>query len=239
MNSKRIVEAIILGAFLCAGLVILGFFISSSAVNIKSLDRSVTVKGLSEREVPANVAIWPIKFSEADNDLSHLYSVVQKKADIIIEFIKKNGFIDDDISISAIAIIDRQAQGYADSGRIKFRYSANSTITVYSKKVDTVRNTMKKLFELGKQGIAIAGQDYQTKTQFLFTNLNEIKPEMIEEATKNARKVAIKFAKDSNSKLGKIKKARQGQFSINDRDSNTPHIKKVRVVSTLEYYLSD
>jgi hypothetical protein len=98
---------------------------------------------------------------------------------------------------------------------------------------------MKKLFELGKQGIAISGQDYQTKTQFLFTNLNEIKPEMIEEATKNARKVAEKFAKDSDSKLGKIKKARQGQFSINERDSNTPHIKKVRVVSTLEYYLSD
>ena len=239
MDSKRTVEAIILGAFLCAGLVILGFLIFSSAIKIKSLDRTVTVKGLSEREVPANIAIWPIKFSEADNDLSNLYSVVQKKADIIIEFLKKHGFTDDDISISAIAIIDRQAQGYGDSSKIKYRYSANSTITVYSKKVDTVRNTMKNLFELGKQGIAIAGQDYQTRSQFLFTNLNEIKPEMIEEATKNARKVAVKFAKDSNSKLGKIKKARQGQFSINDRDSNTPYIKKVRVVSTLEYYLSD
>jgi hypothetical protein len=239
MNSKRIVEAIILGAFLCAGLVVLGFLISSSAVKIKSSDRTVTVKGLSEREVPANIAIWPIKFSEADNNLSNLYSVIQKKAEIIIEFLKKNGFTDDDISISAIAVIDLQAQGYQDTSKMKFRYSANSTISVYSKKVDTVRNTMKKLVELGKQGIAIVGQDYQTKTQFLFTNLNEIKPEMIEEATKNARKVAVKFAKDSNSKLGKIKKARQGQFSINDRDSNTPHIKKVRVVSTLEYYLSD
>jgi uncharacterized protein len=239
MNSKRISEAIILGAFLCAGLVILGALISSSVVKIKSLDRTVTVKGLSEREVPANIAIWPIKFSEADNNLSNLYSVLQKNSEIIIEFLKKNGFTDDDISISAIAVIDRQAQGYGDMNKIKFRYSANSTISVYSKKVDTVRNTMKKLVELGKQGIAIVGQDYDTKTQFLFTNLNEIKPEMIEEATKNARKVALKFAKDSNSKLGKIKKARQGQFSINDRDSNTPHIKKVRVVSTLEYYLSD
>jgi hypothetical protein len=239
MNSKRISEAIILGAFLCAGLVILGALISSSVVKIKSLDRTVTVKGLSEREVPANIAIWPIRFSEADNNLSNLYSIIQEKSEIIIEFLKKNGFTDDDISISAIAVIDRQAQGYGDMDKIKFRYSANSTISVYSKKVDTVRNTMKKLVELGKQGIAIVGQDYETKTQFLFTNLNEIKPEMIEEATKNARKVAVKFAKDSNSKLGKIKKARQGQFSINDRDSNTPHIKKVRVVSTLEYYLSD
>ena len=239
MNSKRIVEAILLGAFLCAGLVILGLFISNSAVKIKSLDRTVTVKGLSEREVPADIAIWPIKFSEADNDLSHLYAVIQKKTNIIIDFLKSNGFRDDDISISAIAIFDRQAQSYGDSRKIKFRYVANSTISVYSAKVDAVRNTMKKLVELGKQGIAIAGQDYQTKTQFLFTKLNEIKPGMIEEATKNARKVAEKFAKDSNSKLGKIKKARQGQFSINNRDSNTPHIKKVRVVSTLEYYLSD
>ena len=239
MNSKRIVEAIILGAFLCAGLVILGSFISNSAVKIKGLDRTVTVKGLSEREVPANIAIWPIKFSEADNDLTNVYSVLQKKTDIIIDFLKKNGFTDNDISISAPAIIDRQAQGYVDSSKIKFRYSANSTISVYSKKVDTVRNTMKKLVKLGKQGIVIAGQDYQTKTQFLFTKLNEIKPGMIEEATKNAREVAVKFAKDSNSKLGKIKKARQGQFSINDRDSNTPYIKKVRVVSTLEYYLAD
>jgi len=239
MNSKKIVEAIILGAFLCAGLVILGFLISSSVIKIKGLDRTVTVKGLSEREVPANIAILPIKFSEADNDLTNLYSVLQKKTDIIIDFLKKNGFTDDDISISAPAILDRQAQGYGDSSKIKFRYSANSTISVYSNKVDTVRNTMKKLVKLGKQGIAIAGQDYETKTQFLFTKLNEIKPGMIEEATKNAREVAVKFAKDSNSKLGKIKKARQGQFSINDRDSNTPYIKKVRVVSTLEYYLSD
>lgn len=239
MNSKRTVDAIILGGFLCAGLVMLGFLLSKSVVEIKSLDRTVTVKGLSEREVPANIAIWPIKFSEADNDLSHLYSVIQKKADIIIEFLKKNGFTEDDISISAIAVVDRQAQGYGDSSKIKFRYSANSTITVYSDKVDTVVNTMKKLFELGKHGIAIVAQDYQTRSQFLFTKLNKIKPQMIEEATKNAKKVALKFAKDSNSRLGKIKKARQGQFSIKNRDSNTPYIKKVRVVSTLEYYLLD
>jgi hypothetical protein len=93
--------------------------------------------------------------------------------------------------------------------------------------------------ELGKEGIAISGQDYQNKIEFLFTDLNVIKPKMIEEATTNAREVAMKFAKDSNSKLGKIRTASQGQFSISDRDSLTPHIKKVRVVSTVEYYLSD
>lgn len=80
---------------------------------------------------------------------------------------------------------------------------------------------------------------YQNSTEYLFTRLNEIKPGMIEEATTKAREVARKFAKDSDSRLGKIKKASQGQFSINDRDKNNPHIKKIRVVSTIEYYLSD
>jgi hypothetical protein len=98
---------------------------------------------------------------------------------------------------------------------------------------------MGKLVELGKQGIAISGENYESKTVFLFTKLNDIKPVMIEEATKNARTVAEKFAQDSKSKLGRIRSASQGQFSIDDRDSNTPFIKKVRVVSTIQYYLSD
>ena len=239
MNNKRITEAIVLGAFLCLGLIVLGYLISSSIIRIKGLDRTVTVKGLSEREMPANRAIWPIKFSEADNDLSNLYSVVQQKTELIITFLKKNGFEDKEISILAPAILDRQAQGYLDPNKVKFRYTANSIITVYTSKVDSIRETMKKLVQLGKQGIAIGGQDHQTRIEYLFTKLNEIKPEMVEEATKKAREVAEKFAKDSNSRLGKIKRARQGQFSINNRDSNTPYIKKIRVVSTLEYYLSD
>jgi hypothetical protein len=234
-----VVEAIILGALLCAGMVILGKFVADGVVMVKSLDRTVTVKGLSEREVPANVAIWPIKFSETGNDVSQLYAVIQEKNAVVVAFLKQNEFSDSDISIAAPAIVDRQAQGYPDPNRIKYRYTANSTITVYSDKVDRVRQAMSKLVDLGKQGIAIAGQDYQAKTQFLYTRLNDIKPAMIEEATKNARQVASKFAKDSDSRLGKIKKARQGQFSIQDRDSNTPYIKRVRVVSTLEYYLSD
>jgi hypothetical protein len=239
MNGNRRFEAIILGAFLCVGMIVLGYLISGSIIRIKELNRTVSVKGLSEREVPANVAIWPIKFSETDNDLNSLYSVVEQKTFLISEFLKKSGFSGDEISISAPAITDRQAQGYMDSTKIKFRYTASSTITVYSHKVDLVRETMQKLVELGKHGIAIAGQDHQTKTEFLFTKLNDIKPEMVEEATKKAREVAEKFAKDSNSVLGKIKTARQGQFSITDRDSNTPYVKRVRVVSTLEYYLTD
>jgi hypothetical protein len=98
---------------------------------------------------------------------------------------------------------------------------------------------MSGVIELGKKGIVLTAQDYQNKTQFVYSGLSNIKPEMIEEATKNARAVARKFASDSESQLGKIKTAKQGQFSINDRDATTPHIKKIRVVSTIEYYLSD
>ncbi len=239
MNTKRTLEATILGAFLCIGLIILGYLLSGGAVRIKGMDRTVTVKGLAEREVHANIAIWPIKFNEANNDLNQLYSEIQKKSELIIDFLKKNGFLDNEISISQPAILDRQAQGYGDASKIKFRFTASTTITVYTEKVSNVMESMKKVVELGKHGIAISGQDYQNKSEFLFTDLNRIKPEMIEEATKNVREVATKFAKDSNSKLGKIKKARQGQFSIKNRDSSTHHIKKVRVVSTIEYYLSD
>jgi len=239
MNNRRMGEAFILGALLCIGLALLGYLISGSIIRVKALNRTVTVKGLSERELPANIAIWPIKFSEAGNDLNNLFSKIQRNNSLIIQFLKNSGFRNQEISISAPAIMDRQAQGYADPNKIKFRYSGSSIITVYTGNVDSVRKTMKKLVELGKQGIAISGQDYNSKTEFIFTELNKIKPEMIEEATKNAREVAERFAKDSESKLGKIRHARQGQFSINNRDSNTPYIKKIRVVSTLEYYLSD
>jgi len=239
MNNRRMGEAFILGVLLCIGLVSLGYLISGSIIRIKALNRTVTVKGLSEREVPTNIAIWPIKFNEADNDLNDLFSRIQRNNSLIIKFLKNNSIKDKEISISVPAIMDRQAEGYTDPNRIKFRYSGSSIITVYTDNVDSVRNTMKKLVELGKQGIAISGQDYNSKTEFLFTKLNQIKPEMIEEATKNARKVAERFAKDSESSLGKIRHAKQGQFSINNRDSNTPYIKKVRVVSTVEYYLSD
>jgi hypothetical protein len=116
---------------------------------------------------------------------------------------------------------------------------ATRSVTVYSGRVEDVRTAMGGLLELGKEGIAFTGDAYQTPVEYLFTRLNDVKPEMIEEATRNARDVAQKFANDSQSLLGKIRRASQGQFSIEPRDTNNPHIKKLRVVSTVEYYLSD
>ena len=98
---------------------------------------------------------------------------------------------------------------------------------------------MSRMGELLKQGIAISANDYDTRVQYEFTSLNKIKPQMIEEATKNAREAAEKFAKDSDSKLGKIKNASQGLFTIEDRDPSTPYIKKVRVVTSVDFFLEN
>jgi len=238
MPGRDLKGPLVLGLFIFLGLAALGYTLGSSLIKFKEYERTVTVKGLAEREYPADIALWPIQFSVADNDLAGLYDTVEKNAGEIIAFLKANGFAQDEISVSPPAIVDKLAQGF-DKSRIGFRYSATETITVYSDKIDAVRSTMSRLADLGKKGIVLGGDSYQNRTEYLFTRLNEVKPKMIEEATTKAREVAEKFAADSRSRLGKIKQARQGQFSIAERDKNNPHIKKVRVVSTIEYYLSD
>ena len=239
MNERNIISAVLLGALLCVGLATMGLLLSEGIIKFRDMERSVSVKGLSERDMPADVAIWPIRFSEVSNDLGELYGSLESKNEKINSFLRQQGFKVDEISVSVPAIQDRQAQGFSEEQVRNGRYAGTSTLTVYSKDIEMVRKAMSNLTQLGQNGIAISGQDYDAKTQFLFTQLNDIKPVMIEEATRNARGVAEKFAHDSGSKLGKIKRASQGQFSIDDRDSNTPYIKKVRIVSTVEYYLVD
>lgn len=239
MNEQSSKSMVILGAFLFAGLVALGLLLGQGAMRVKSLERTVAVKGLSEREVPADVAIWPLTFREASNDLNALFETIQRKNALIAEFLAGHGIANEAITISPPAVTDRHAQAYGDTSNIVYRYSGGSTVTVYTNDVETVRNAMKDVISLGKKGVALSGEEYQNQTQFVFSGLAELKPAMIEEATKNARAVAEKFAADSESRLGKIKSASQGQFSIENRDSTTPHIKKVRVVSTVEYYLAD
>ena len=238
MQQESQKSALILGVCILSGLALLGYLLRSSLIKFKEYERTVTVKGLSEKEYPADVALWPIRFSSANNDLTKLYASIEKDANEIIDFLKDNGFEKQEITASPPSIIDKLSQGYEKS-KIEFRYTATQIITVYSKKIDDVRATMNKLATLGKKGIAFTGNSYENSTEYLFTRLNDIKPIMVEEATTKAREVAEKFARDSKSRLGKIKKATQGQFSINNRDKNNPHIKKIRVVSTVEYYLSD
>ena len=238
MNKNNAISALILGTLLCLGLALLGYGIGHSLIEMKSMERTVTVKGLAEQEVKANIAIWPIRFTEVDNDLTTLYQTVQTQTDKVISFLLKQGFSIDEISSSQPSIEDRQAQGYVDPN-VKYRYAAKVTISIYTKRVGLLLESRQNMLELAKEGIAISSQDYNSRTEFLFTELNSVKPAMVQAATTNARQIADKFAQDSDSVLGKIKSASQGQFSISDRDSNTPYIKRVRVVSTLTYYLKD
>jgi hypothetical protein len=203
------------------------------------MERTVRVKGLAEHEYPADVVIWPIRFITADNNLQNLYRTVEANTGKIKAFLQKHGIKEQDISTNPPAVTDKTAQSYGDGDRIKFRYSATQTITVYSHEIELVRLAMRDLGDLGKQGIVFSSDDYEARPEYIFTRLNEVKPKMIEEATRKARDVALKFAADSQSRLGKIKRASQGQFSISPRDKSTPYIKRVRVVSTVEYYLSD
>lgn len=238
MPKNNALPALILGSLLCLGLIMLGTTVGDKLIKMKAMERTVTVKGLAEKEVRANVAIWPIRFTEVSNDLNQLYQTVEIKTNKVVSFLKQQGFSDDEITVALPAIDDRQAQGYVDPN-VKYRYAAKVSISLYTNKVDLLLSTRTNMLSLAKDGIAISDQDYNSKAQFLFTELNNVKPEMVQSATQNARQVAEKFAKDSDSKLGKIKNASQGQFSINDRDSNTPYIKKIRIVSTLTYYLND
>jgi hypothetical protein len=237
VNNKS--SAFILGIFIFLGLAVLGYFLATAAIDFKQYDRSVTVKGLSEREYKADIVIWPIEFTLADNDLEKLYRTIEGHTFKIKSFLEVNNVRSDEITFSSPSITDKTAQQYGGGPAPQYRYSAIQTVTVYSKNIDAARAIMGKLSELGKQGIVFSGGGYEYQTEYIFTRLNEVKPEMIEEATRKAREVAEKFASDSQSKLGKIKNASQGQFSIHARDKNNPHIKKVRVVSTVQYYLSD
>lgn len=170
------------------------------------------------------------------NDPSLLYANMEQKNKAIVKFLESNGIAKEEISIAPPEVIDMQAERYGNRD-IAYRYNATSVITVTSKNVDKVRKLMSEQAELLKQGIAISGGDYRYNVVYEFTGLNDVKPQMIEEATKNARAAAEKFAKDSDSSLGKIRNASQGQFSISDRDANTPYIKSIRVVTTVNYYL--
>lgn len=227
-------EAIVLAI----GMVALGAQVKQGIDNFVTKDRVVTVKGLAEMEVPANKVTWPLMYKEVGNDLSTLYNKISHTNKAIVDFLQQKGITEDEISINAPEIIDMQAERYVGENKT-YRYNVTTVITVTSNKVDLVRNLISEQGELLKQGIAITGGDYRYNIQYDFTSLNEIKPQMIEEATKNAREAAQKFAKDSDSELGKIKRANQGQFSIENRDANTPYIKRIRVVTTIDYSLED
>lgn len=226
------------GLFIMTGLIILGLMLPQAVGQYRSFDRTVNVKGLCEKEVKADKVIWPVMYRVMANDIQSIYDQTDGNNAAIVAFLKSGGITDAEITVSVPSISDKFANEYGSNDRA-YRYIAKSVVTVCTDKVDAVLALMARQSELLKQGVVTAGENWENPVEFRYEGLNEIKPQMIEEATQNAREAAQKFAKDSGSRLGKIRTANQGTFTIENRDSNTPYIKKVRVVTSVTYYLKN
>ena len=221
-------------ALIALGIVCLGWFIKAGIDNFTEKDRKVTVKGLAEREVPADKVTWSIGTKVTGNDLPQLYESISYQTMKIKNFLLKYGLPEKEITVNPPSITDLEAREWGDNRR-DFRYIVNTTITVATNKVEEVNKAISKQAELLKQGVAL-GENYP---QYEYASFQQMKPEMMAEAIKNAQKTADQFAEASNSSLGKILTADQGQFSIDNRDENTPYIKKLRVVTTVTYSLKN
>ena len=219
------------------GLIVMGFCVMLGLGRVNQSVRTVNVRGLAEMNVEANKVTWPIAVKEAGNDLTAVYSQVSKSAEAVVKFLKDNGLSDEEISVTAPSVVDNATNYYNSSW--KQRYNVTANIVVTSNKVKLVMELIARQGELIGKGVAINSSEYGNYTIYEYTELNSIKPQMIEEATKNARAAAEKFAKDSNSKLGKIKTANQGLFTIENVDEYTPNVKHVRVVTNVTYFLED
>ena len=225
-------------AILAVSIAFLGLCIKWGIDDFANKDRNVTVKGLAEKEVEADKVTWPIPTKELGNDLPELYQRINTTTAKVKAFLKQHGIKDEEINVNAPVVIDLNADQYSNNNR-GFRYNITSTITVTSQNVKLVRSIMAKQGELLKQGVAVLDGGYENRITYEYVGFKKMKPQMMQEAIKNAEATAQEFATNSNSKLNKITKADQGQFSIDDRDANTPYIKKVRVVTTITYSLKD
>ena len=240
MEEKR-KSKIILGIFVCIGLICAGFFPGYYYYKTYKTNNSVVVKGLAEIDVKADLAIWKIKFSVAGNDMNVAQQKITSQLKDVVAFLTQAGFKDDEIIVESLSVVDKLAERYASSTTPTYRYLLTQKLTVKSKDVDLVDKSSSNISSLISKGIIFSGDEYSNPVSYLFTGLNEIKPKMLEEATKNAKQSANEFAKASGSKVGKIRRASQGVFSIlagtEDGYEKQSIDKKVRVVSTIEYWL--
>ena len=234
-------STIITGALIACGLTLGGFFPGYYFYKTNFDMRTVKVKGLAEKDVKADLAVWNIRFQSTDNSLTNAKKNIENQEKIIKEFLSGAGFSDNEIIIQGLTMQDAFADSYRDRNSIPARYTLNQTLTIRTKKIDLVNTTYPQIGDLVSKGVTF--NSYGNGVSYLFTKLNSIKPAMLKEATQNARQAADEFALNSNSKVGKIRSANQGVFSILAREeipdqSEREQInKKVRVVSTVEYYL--
>jgi hypothetical protein len=237
--QRNTLAALLLGALVGLGIAYAGFTLAGAVQQVRESQRVVTVKGLAEREVDADLAIWPVTFKDTGEDLADLQRRVDLKRDVVAAFLVEAGFPREELSLAVPRIQDRQAENTGPPGRPAGpRYLEQASVIIRSRNVAAVKKAMDRSGQLVGRGVMLS-QDWEGRPQFLFTGLNAIKPEMIEQATLSAREAAAKFAKDSGSKVGKIRTASQGLFTVTDRDPNSPERKVVRVVTTVEYFLGD
>ncbi|MBQ4386010.1 MAG: SIMPL domain-containing protein [Prevotella sp.] len=234
MKEKNIIGA----ALIALGIVCLGWFIKAGIDDFANKDRKVNVKGLAEQEVEADKVTWPIVSKEVGNDLPGLYERIGATQKKIKAFLLRNGIKDTELTENAPQVVDLQAREYSDANK-PYRYIVTSVIIVTSNQVAQVRKIIARQGDLLKEGVAIVDGGYENPVKYEYVSFKEMKPKMMQEAIANAEKTAQQFAENSHSKLDKIVSADQGQFSIENRDENTPYIKKVRVVTTVTYSLKD
>jgi len=220
-------------AILALGLALGGCFIYAGIHELSVMNRGVTVKGLSEKDVTSDYVVWPMSFQLNGNDLPELYEILNILGDSLQEFFVQKGFTPEEVTIGNTHVDDNWSNYYTER-RPTYRYTLHSSIIISTSEIQKVIDNQSCPSELLSKGLIL--NSYEWSADYSYKGLSSLKPEMIEEATKNARAVAQKFAEDSHSRLGNIRHASQGQFSI-ESDENRPWIKHVRVVTTVEYSL--
>lgn len=224
---------LIAGALIALGVCLGGMFIYFGISKFANKDRAVTVKGLSTREVEADYAVWPLAYGWSGNDLPALYDKMEKVTARVKKHLLDLGFEEADIRQGSISVNDNW-ESYYGNNRPEYKYTLSTSLIVSTDKVKQVVAAQGKESELLKEGIIVKTEKWNLDYQF--NGLPELKPSMIEEATQNARAVAQKFADDAQCSLGSIRRASQGQFTI-DADEYQPWVKHIRVVTTVDYFL--
>lgn len=236
------VRSIVAAALLALGLLGAGWFAAQGMAKLRTQDRFVTVKGSAEKTVDADLVVWPLPHSVSGNDLAGVQRQLDANSDAIRRFFADAGFDADEIMVSPPRLEDRWAYAYGEN-RAPERYRYSTTVTLRTAKVGQALKALRRTGDLVARGVMLGGEGGEGMAggapQFDYTRLNDIKPALIAEATANARKSAVQFAKDSGARLGGIRTANQGVVSISDRDQGSPQVKTVRVVTTVEYFLRD
>ena len=221
------------GGLIALGLFFGGLFIYCGITRFANKDRAVTVKGLSTREVEADYAVWPLSYAWSGNDLPALYERLEQVTARVKKHLLALGFEEADIRQGSINVHDNWSDYYGNH-RPEYKYTLNTSLIVSTNKVKLVVESQGKEAELLKEGIIVKTEQWNLDYQY--NGLPELKPSMIEEATQNARAVAQKFADDAQCSLGSIRRASQGQFSV-ENDQYQPWVKHVPVVTTVDYFL--